>query len=180
MMDIETTGLDLIKSRPIQFAFEIYQKKSHVIGSGYNLIAERMFYIKQSKPLPTKTIELTGITDEILDRKGLSNTQATDYYHSLIWTHQPAIIVGYNFINFDFPIIQNWLFQFRLGNFKHPPSCAILDVMHLYSMYARTTKWIKLSQAAKELSITPEGKLHNAQTDVSLTWQIYTAIGEIV
>ena len=68
MMDIETTGLDLIKSRPIQFAFEIYQKKSHVIGSGYNLIAECMFYIKQGKPLPAKIIELTGITDEILDR----------------------------------------------------------------------------------------------------------------
>jgi hypothetical protein len=52
--------------------------------------------------------------------------------------------------------------------------------MHLYSIFARTTKWIKLSQAAKELGITPEGKLHNAQTDVSLTWQIYKEIGEIV
>jgi DNA polymerase III alpha subunit (gram-positive type) len=171
--DIETSGLNLIKDVPVQFGYEVHSE-TRKLSSGD-------FYMKPLEPLSLEVQAIHGITNEFLAEKGISLAEGAERYNKLFWQFKPLVIVGYNFMNFDFPMIQNWLFNHNKKMFKHPPCCGIIDVMHLASIFFKTSKWPKLSQAAKDLGISiNETCLHNATEDVRLTWEVYKKIREFV
>jgi DNA polymerase III alpha subunit (gram-positive type) len=174
--DIETSGLDLINDVPVQLAYEIHN------GNTDKLIKLGSFYMKPPKPLSEEVQKVHGITNEFLDSPGvLTLAQGAGIYEQLFWNYRPIMIVGYNIINFDFPMIQNWLLRHNPKAFKHPPCITIIDVMHLASLYFKTFKWPKLSVAAKDLDIPfDKEELHNASGDVRLTWEVFKKVRSII
>ena len=169
-MDIETTGLDIYKDQPIQLAHSVHDEAGTLVDEG-------VMYINPEKPLPEIITEITGITDDILKEKGLSNISAISRWQRFVWDYQPCTLIGYNLINFDFPMIQNWINNFCNDRFKFPPIHQIYDVMHMVSDHFKTRKWIKLADAGKRLGIKFDAdSLHDALTDIKLTKQVYDII----
>ena len=167
VIDTETTGLDLINDVPIQLAYQVRLFNGNVTSKG-------VWYHKIDKPLPKIITEITGITDETLKMYGISLGSGAERYHNLIWDNKPVTLLGYNILNFDFPLIQNWLIHYKKGKFKHPPLLKIIDVMQLASEYFKTRKWLKQSVAAERLKLDFDpSKLHDAEYDIDLCWRIF-------
>jgi len=169
--DIETTGLDTIKDQPIQVAYIIEGPKE-----GGELLGN-CFYIRSPKPLDSKITQLTGISQEYLDAVGMFAEAAAEAWHRVIWSHQPCLLIGYNCINFDLPMLQNFLSTYKQGRFKHPPLVGVIDVMHLLNVRFNTSKWLKLGEATRLLGISfDKENLHDAMEDVRLTRLVYKKI----
>lgn len=164
--DIETTGLDVGKDTPIQLACTVHKKGE--------LIREKVIYINPEKPLPQIITNITGITDEQLEKEGVSNGAGVRTWQNIINHHQPAVLIGYNIINFDFPMIQNWVNTFCRDRFKFPPICQIHDVMLMVCQHRKNTTWLKQADAAQMLGIEFDAStLHDALADIKLTREIY-------
>ena len=83
-------------------------------------------------------------------------------------------------MTFDYPMMVNFVERVsRRPMFKHPSLVGIADVMHLVSG-AFGGKWPKLGMAAQryEVAVPEGGSLHDALTDVRLTWGIYCKVHE--
>ena len=166
-IDIETTGLDITRDSPIQIAWEVRNED-------YKLLEANSIYVKTSKELDVKIVTITGITDKILQAQGIPPQAVGNIYHSLLWSYFPVVLIGYNILNFDFPMLQNWLMRVIPGKFKHPPVMGVQDVMFTCCDYFKQKKWPKLVDAGQRLKIdfNPED-LHDAGADVNLTWKIF-------
>ena len=168
-LDLETTGLDTQISSPIQLAYEV---RNH-LG---DLKEKRAFYIQPEKEILPNYMSPTGITYDAL-YNAVKPRDAVDQYHALVWRHQPCTLLGFNIINFDLPILQNWLTRNKSGNFKFPPIQQVIDVMFLAQQFLKMKKWPKLIYAAKALEIpVEEERFHEAGYDVAITWEIYSRI----
>lgn len=166
VLDIETTGLSITKDSPIQIAWEVRNEN-------YKLLEQSSIYVK-THYLNPKITKITRITKEILEEEGLSSRDAANIYHSLLWKYYPAVLIGYNIVNFDFPMIQNWLTRHVPGRFKHPPSLGLQDVMFMCCVAFKDKKWPKLVDAGQRLKIDFSiESLHDAGADVNLTWKIF-------
>lgn len=171
--DIETTGLDLLKDIPIQVGAVVHQV-GRKTGDRETALAEVLWHTVAPHPLPAIITKITGLTNKILQEKGYTPSLSAKKWHELVWKYQPAILIGYNLINFDFPMLSNFLSTYTPGRFKHPPVFQILDVMHMASVYFHTRKWIKLSECAKRLGIPFDKELlHTALEDAILTQKCY-------
>jgi|GEM_PF-3660431 len=170
--DIETTGLDIYRNEPIQLAYMIHNEADQFIH-------EDSFCINVGYKLPDIITEITGQTQEKLARDGISRKDAVTAWRNIIKRYQPAILIGYNIINFDFPMIQNWINTNCDERFKFPPISQIIDVMIIIADM-RKSKWMKLIDAANAFGIVFKAEsLHEALTDVRITWELYKKIREI-
>ena len=116
-----------------------------------------------------------GITK--IEKEGKSLAWFAKVWKNIVWRYQPARLLGYNLINFDLPILQRLLQQYGTGKFKHPPLEGVVDVMFLTQRFFQTRKWPKLSEAMNRLNISyKEEDLHDALTDVKMTWAVYEAL----
>ncbi len=168
-IDIETTGLDIYKDVPIQMALSVHDEKDR-------LVWEHSFYILTAQELRPIITKITGLTDDILLSKGVTASNGIQQWKSAIQNFQPATLIGYNIINFDFPMIQNWINTNSSQKFKFPPICAIVDVMILIAA-ERKSKWLKLAKAAEVYDIDFVAEdLHDAMADVRVTWELYKKI----
>lgn len=166
-IDIETTGLDIIRDSPIQIAWEVRNED-------YKLLEANSILVKANKKLDIRIVAITRITDELLRTQGIPPSAAGNIYHSLLRKYFPAVLIGYNILNFDFPMIQNWLTRVIPGRFKHPPIMGVQDVMFTCCDYFKTKKWPKLVAAGQRLKIDFNAEnLHDARADVNLTWKIF-------
>ncbi len=164
--DLETTGLNIMKDEPVQFAGMLFSSNGICMRS-------LKFYINTDVPIEPGAAKVHGITKEMIIAEGYSRSLAAERYVNLVWEFQPLTLFGYNAANFDFPMWQNFLLKHKIGQFKHPPIIGLIDVMHLCSVEFKTRKWPKLSEAAKKLGIQfNEGELHDAKADIELTWKI--------
>jgi len=172
-LDLETTGVDVQRDKPIQFAW--------VVHNSYNVRQTATKFLVNNQDIKVDPFieNLTGITNEEIREKGISPATAVQRYNTAVWSFQPAILVGYNLINFDLPILQNFLCENVPGRFKFPPLAGIWDVMHLCSKFFKTKKWLKLAEAGKKLDILFDAdRLHDALADVNLTWAIFQELKE--
>ena len=170
ILDIETTGLNKFNDYPIQIAWEVLNFQRKQIEKGH-------FYIRSKPFLSPKIEKLTEITQDFLNKNGLSNLVASERYMSLIWRWQPCTLVGHNLISFDYPILHNWMEKFFEGHFKQPPVASLIDTMHMASGVFKTKKWLSLEECARRLGILfNKEQLHNAVEDVRLTKAVYLAL----
>ena len=167
VMDLETTGLSTINDEPIQACWTVFDKRGRLRRS-------RLIYINTSKTIHPKAMEVHKITHEFLHDNGVKPAQAAEAYTKLIWEFQPAIIIGYNILGFDFPMWQNFMVNYKSGMFKFPPVTTVIDVLHMASQYFRTKKRLKQAEAGRRLGLTVvEADLHDARADNELCWDIY-------
>ena len=170
IIDIETTGLDILRDTPIQIA-------AIVLNDSLNEVSDFSFFVNPFKRISQKVESITGITNEELLKHGYIDSVATKRYMDFIWKWQPCTLVGHNLISFDFPMLTNWLQTYFQGKFKQPPIASLVDTMHLASIKFKTRKWLKLEDCGKRLDIIfNKEQLHNAIADVRLTKAVYLAL----
>lgn len=171
-VDIETTGIDTLEDVPTQIAWQVNDKYDRQVEADQILV-------NNAREIPEFIQNLTGITQERVERDGVNPGRAAMIYNQTIWKYNPVVLLGYNLINFDLPILQNFLARNIAGKFKFPPVHEVHDVMFIYQRWARTRKWTKLADAARSLKIDFDAeKLHDAGADVHLTWLVYSRLRE--
>lgn len=168
VLDMETTGVDILLDEPIQIFMGAAEERGEKIKD------ELFLYCCGERKISQGAQNVHGISWEYLLNNGIHAEEAATLVTSFVWNHQPAILVGQNIISFDFPILWNWLARYTPGRFKHPPVCGLLDTMHLANMALGGTRWRKLEALAMELGVPlPEGNLHDAREDGRLTWKVF-------
>ena len=106
LLDTETSGLDPEKNQIIELA----AVRIEATGSGALRIAQRMdtfIRLPEGEKLPEKIVELTGITDEILDREGVRSDAAAGQFYNMV-KDGPVLIAAYN-AQFDLLFIRELL-----------------------------------------------------------------------
>jgi DNA polymerase III alpha subunit (gram-positive type) len=106
MLDTETSGLDPETNQIIELA----AIRVEATASGGLRIAQRMdtfIRLPEGETLPEKIVELTGITDDLLDREGVRAEAAAGQLYNMV-KDGPVVIAAYN-AQFDLLFIRELL-----------------------------------------------------------------------
>lgn len=99
-LDFETTGINLVSDRPIEYGGVLYstgQKKC---------LDNQGFLIKTDLPLTNQITNITGITKPALDRFGYESTEVIPLVIDMI--ANADAVIGYNCRRFDYHILSQW------------------------------------------------------------------------
>ena len=124
VFDFETTGLSPINDRIIEIGALLIERE----GKNFKIKKELNVLIKQNKPLPEKIVEITNITDELLNKEGISESEA--FHHFLSIYKKEALLVAYN-LSFDYAFLVE-LFRRQFNDKELFLSNDLLDVMAIY------------------------------------------------
>ena len=172
IVDAETTGVDIRKDEPVQIAVGKIE--------GVDKLKIDVIYSQPHCPISPGAEQVHGFTrDKLREKEALRPDLAAQAFNGIIWYGQPALIVGYNILNYDWPLIQNWLKTNTRSPFHAPPCVGVLDIMFYAQAFLGTRKWPKLSDACSRLGVEMGGvPLHDARGDVYLTWKVWKALGK--
>jgi DNA polymerase III epsilon subunit-like protein len=98
--DLETTGLDFVKDRPIEVGAILYsttQKKC---------LESQGFLVQTDVPISLEITKLTGITQSAVNKFGYSSGDALNTVYDLML--EADAVVGHNVVRFDKRMLQNW------------------------------------------------------------------------
>ncbi len=125
VLDTETSGLDFKDDRIIELAVIRYVPCEN--GGKIDFEMDDFIKLPEGRVLDEKIIELTGITDKMLEEEGISDTECAEKFAS-IFTEKP-LIVAYN-AQFDL----NYLFYFlhRAGLSDVLKRAKMLDALTVY------------------------------------------------
>lgn len=158
VFDTETTGLSPVDCDIIEFS--AIKCKMH--DGGYTVEDELDIYINVGYPIPEAVVEITGITDEKLEKDGVSPFDAAKIIHKFIGDN--AILAGYNSVSFDEKFMSK-LFAQELGeDFAYSMHLDVLKMARL-----KTPKPHKLIDMCEKFSLTENYKFHTAIEDVKAT-----------
>lgn len=162
IVDIETTGLDSQADRIIEIAaLKIY---------GSEIINEFQCLINCSKKLDLQIVELTGITDEMLNAEGIKDAEAVKQFFEFI---EDEIIVGYN-VKFDIDFIINTVERlgtdYKIKKYK--------DLLPIAKRKIDGVKDYKLVNVAEYLSIDTNG-MHRALRDCYILYDVINKLNEL-
>jgi DNA polymerase III epsilon subunit-like protein len=99
--DLETTGLDFVKDRPIEVGIVLYstgQKKC---------LESQGFLVKSDVPVKPEITKITGITQAAVDKYGYDSPSSLDVVLGLM--RQADAIIGHNVVKFDRRMLQAWI-----------------------------------------------------------------------
>ena len=182
IFDFETNGLLNDKNfQPIEFCAIIV--KDNII------IKEIQHYIKCPFPLSDKIKELTKITDEQLETKGIDIDVLKIILVNLFIHEDYDLIVSHNGINFDIPIIENLInvslekskqydtageFKSKLLNLNIFENQTFYNFHKYVLSLKRKGIYFNLLKAIEyyEINLNNES-LHNAKTDVYYTFEVF-------
>ena len=162
VIDIETTGINLGSNYIIEIAA---MKKVN----GETILFHEL--VKIEKKLPKEIKELTGITDDMLARKGKKIEVVLENLQEFVGN---AILVGYN-IKFDVSFINNELKRSDGDRLQNKTVCLMNEVK-------REKKFLrdyKLSTVLKEYKIDAMN-LHRAHNDVKAEYELATKLNIFV
>lgn len=153
-VDIETTGLF-----PGYYNEIIEIAAIKTLSDGTKEVFHE--YIKPTKPLPKKIVEITGLTDDFLENKG----NRKDILHKFNLFIENKIIVAYN-ATFDINFLNFWFLYYRLPMITKHTCC-----MKLFKSVTKEKK-AKLSYACKYYNLT-NNKEHSAIEDAIVTDKLF-------
>lgn len=165
ILDVETTGLSPEHDRIIELA------AIRVIGSRDRdevFIEEKMdVYVQlpDGEKLPERIVSLTGISDELLETKGISEEEAAAQFRSLITSD--TVLIAHN-AQFDASFISKYL-----GSDQG--CCSWLDTLSVYK--DRSLFPHKLSDAITKYGLDDKVQnTHRAIDDVLALWEVVKAM----
>lgn len=159
VFDLETTGLNADKNEIIEIA-AIKFTRGHKSQQTFQGL------IKSSKSLPKKIIELTGITDDMLDKDGDTLLNTIEGFAAFAGNVR---LVSFN-AEFDMAFLQRSALTCNLLQFNNPISCALKMSRRAWP----NRKSYKLVDLANDAQID-EGKAHRALEDARRALIIYSA-----
>jgi|SRR5690554_1223657 len=125
VFDFETTGLSPFNDRIIEIGAILLKKTP---SGAYQINDELNVLIKQDMPLNEKIVEITGITDQLLNEQGITEAEAFLKFQKL--HKKECLLVAYN-ISFDYGFL-NELYKRHLNDKNIFISNDLLDVMAIY------------------------------------------------
>lgn len=165
LLDTETSGLDPAKAQIIELAAIRVERTQ----TGALRIAQKMdTFIKlpEGEQLPEKIVELTHITDEILQREGVSPEKAAGQLYAML-KDGPTVIAAYN-AQFDLLFIRELL---RGKKF----AAEFLDVLTVYK--DRRAYPHKLADAIVAYDLQDKAQnTHRAIDDVLAMFEVMKAM----
>lgn len=165
LLDTETSGLDPEQNQIIELA-AIRVEATHTGGLRIAQKMDAFIRLPEGEKLPEKIVELTGITDEILDREGTRSDAAASQFYNMV-KDGPVLIAAYN-AQFDLLFIRELL---RGRKF----TADFLDVMTVYK--DRRAYPHKLANAI--IAYDLQGKVqnsHRAIDDVLAMFEVMKAM----
>ncbi len=159
-LDIETTGSDPQQDAILEVAVVVFQ--------GPKVIEEWGSLVRVDRPVPPHIRQLTGITDEEVQREGQPLNDCLNKLQALIGTDP---IIGHN-IAFDMS------FFARLS----PPPAFVknstLDTFELASVLVPHAGRYSLEMLLHHLQLQAPGRAHRALNDARATYQLYNKLFE--
>ncbi|WP_025724617.1 3'-5' exonuclease [Acholeplasma granularum] len=160
VFDFETTGLYPKRDKVIEIGAVLLEKKddTYIIKEEVNLL------IKQDKPITDFISNLTGITNEMLEKDGIDEESAFRKLDSMI--SEDTLLVAYN-LAFDIGFLSA-LYQMYV-NPRHLIKNDILDCMAVYK--DRYPYPHKLESAVTTFNLINQNA-HRASEDAKATFEV--------
>ena len=160
ILDIETSGLDAQKDEIIEIG-ALQVKQDHVVATFHVLI-------KPNIPISSTIINLTGITNEILEKDSVSITEALSETKKFLGE---ATICGYN-IGFDIGFLNVAFRKINLSDINN--KC--IDTMEIYTQVRKGRKVSKrLKDVAKYCKVEML-ESHRSMSDCRTVKEIYDVL----
>lgn len=159
VFDLETTGLKASSSEIIEVAAIMYQK-------GQNSHQTFQSLVKPNKPIPKRITEITGITQEMVDREGRPIHAVLEEFRTFVGQHR---LVTFN-AEFDMSFILAATEKLGIQPFNNPISCALQMARRAWPK----RKSYRLDDLARDGGID-QGKSHRALEDARRALIVYSA-----
>ncbi len=157
--DLETTGLDPEQDDIIEIAA--------VISKNGVVIREFQCLVKTDKVLSPKIVEITNITQKMLDSDGIDIKDALTQFLEFIGDRD---LVGHNIIGFDMKFLHIGLQRHLQKQIINTP----IDTLNISNVMFKSLKSKALFSVGEFLGIyVDQTKLHRALTDVKLNAEVY-------
>ncbi len=175
VFDTETTGIP--KKDPRVDIIEFSAIKVSVKITGMEIVDSLDLYINPGYPVPAIITELTGITQEKVDKDGVPQIEAYKIIHDF-WGDNP-VLCGYNSVTFDEPLVDD-LYKKTIGaSFLCPTH---LDVLRMAKEKLPANKAKnrkpgevanhKLATMAEFFGVADDTHFHEAIEDVKATYKV--------
>lgn len=154
-IDIETTGLNVIKDRIIEIGIvKLFPD---------NTVQEYNYLINPGIKIPEETIKIHHITNEMVKNKPYFKNIANELYEII----NNCDIAGFNVINFDLPfIVEEFLRSEILFNYSN---INVIDVRSIHLYYEKRTLEATYKFYCKK-NLT---NAHRALNDAKATYEIF-------
>jgi DNA polymerase III epsilon subunit-like protein len=156
-LDFETTGLDVVNDRVIEFGAVLYSTAQHKCLDSQGML------VKTDKEITSHITGITGIYPQAVEKFGYDPENVLPIIMEMM--ESADYMIGYNVRRFDYYILYHWLH--RAGLFM-PPKVWI----DLYADLPWTVPVGKLSHTAADhgiLNLFPHSALADAQTVLALS-----------
>lgn len=160
VFDFETTGLTPKRDKVIEVGAVLLEK----IDDTYEIVQEINYLIKQQTPITDFISNLTGITNEMLERDGVEEEYAFRQLDNLI--DEDTLLVAYN-LSFDIGFLSALYKTYVAHNFLIQND--ILDCMAVYK--DRYPYPHKLESAVSRFELT-NNQAHRASEDAKATFKV--------
>lgn len=160
VFDFETTGLTPKRDKVIEVGAVLLEK----IDDTYEIVQEIDYLIKQQTPITDFISNLTGITNEMLERDGVEEEYAFRQLDNLI--DEDTLLVAYN-LSFDIGFLSALYKTYVAHNFLIQND--ILDCMAVYK--DRYPYPHKLESAVSRFELT-NNQAHRASDDAKATFKV--------
>ena len=162
IFDLETTGLDLVKSRIIQIAYiKVYPDGKEVMKD---------FFVNPGFSIPSEITLITGITDEMVKDKPTFKSLAPQ----LAKEFTGCDFAGFNSNHFDIPLLAEEFL--RCGIDFDFSKCRMIDVQTIFhKMEPRNLSAAFKFYCGKEMTaenVDTDGSPHMAQFDTKATYLV--------
>ena len=160
VLDLEMTGLSAKTDQIIEIG---------AIKVKENKITERFgTLVNPSCKIPTRVVELTGITDEMV-QEGMEKDEAVS---KLLDFLEGQVLVGQN-IGFDYSFLKQWAV-----NHKRPLEIKACDTLKIARVLLPAEQPKKLEALCSYFGIE-RARDHRAMDDAIETWQVFEKLKEI-
>jgi DNA polymerase III epsilon subunit-like protein len=165
--DLECTGLSLLLARFVQLGaglwrFTLETKK-------FERIENFIMSCKSPVPMEAKSIQLTGITQEFVDKQVYTARDVLERFEQFLTEHcedqVPRLLVGYNTHTYDLPFIIGEAERSGLDAEKYFQSLKLTATIDLYPICQEVMETTKLDRKANGRPSYKLGSVYRALLD---------------
>lgn len=164
VVDVETTGLSVQEDRVVELGVLRFSHEKEEMDR---------FLLDPGIPIPEDVSQIHGFTDEHVRGQPSIRDRWADIQELL---HE-KLVVGYNCLKFDLPLIANDVARAQNADPPHFP--LVLDVFVFVMWHLRGLRSRKLVDVCAHFGIKPQGgTAHRALVDCRLTLELLCAMQE--
>jgi DNA polymerase-3 subunit epsilon len=98
--DLETTGLDFVKDRPIEVGAILYSTGQQ------RCLESQGFLVKTTVPISAEITDITGITQSAVNKYGYDSDASFSIIQDML--NQADAVIGHNVVRFDKRMLEAW------------------------------------------------------------------------